>query len=219
MRKNAPVPRGLVLVTALASCILLSADASADFVTVRLQTSEGVPIAGHTVTMYLESTNEVITTQITDAAGDCTLTDNVFGSGHNRCIGIAPKPGYVFSINGAMPVCRGGWNSVNFTYLAYRANIGSAAVVGGANGYVNPSRGETAKIIVTPGERGNLEVNIYTARGRLVVSKSRFAEVRVQNVIEWDGRNAAGQIVPSGIYTAQITGALTMRVKIAIVNK
>ncbi|MFH1755725.1 MAG: FlgD immunoglobulin-like domain containing protein, partial [Candidatus Latescibacterota bacterium] len=54
-------------------------------------------------------------------------------------------------------------------------------------------------------QAGMVDVRIYDARGRLVVSLESSAKPAGRHSIEWDGRNAGGMPVSSGVYYYRLT--------------
>lgn len=182
---------------------------------------------GETATFYIDSPYTLLTSQTTDAAGNCTLTDLV-AIGQYRCVEVV-KPGWTFSITNSEPylypdyptsrVCTG-LHSNEYFFWGQRVGGTSVKVIGGARGYVNPNRNETATIVFAPPFSGLVTIKIYNARGNLVVTKTKFAIPKIQNTVEWDARNAEGQKVASGIYTAHVSGSqLNYTIKIAVVRK
>jgi len=82
---------------------------------------------------------------------------------------------------------------------------GEVKVQGGENGYVNPSKGEVAKIHFWPSVPGTVNVEIFTLIGLLVWEKSKEV-LGIQDFIEWDCRNTENDIVASGIYVVYVEG-------------
>jgi hypothetical protein len=73
-------------------------------------------------------------------------------------------------------------------------------VVGGYKGCIRPLQGETATIMLKSPLSGAFSVGIYTMRGYLVYSTSRYCTANVADVFTWSCRNASGAIVPAGTY-------------------
>lgn len=217
----------LIIYRALALLIFAVATASADGITYHVRTKEEKPLPGETVIFYVVAPYFLISSQTTDAAGDVTFTDNV-SAGQYRCIEILAKKGWTFSGTSldrpfgfggfnANPMCGNLFGGETF-YWGDRVGVDPIKVIGGSHGYVNPGRGETAKLIIMP-DSTVITTKIYTNRGKLLVTKSTTAIPGLQHEISWDGRNSDGQIVSSGIYLARITGSgLNLTAKIAIVR-
>ena len=189
---------------------------------------------GETVRFILSSNNSVLDSQVTDAAGDCTLTD-LANVGQLRCVTVV-KAGWSFA--GCQndspyapclpnPICVTNHNNVYFYWGSRDMQGNKLRVFGGPRGFVNPNLGEKATISITPGTSGPVTVRIYTLRGKLVA----FREARVANVpvssnplfaqtaVEWNGRDADNKIVASGIYVVRVDGAgVHESTKIAIVK-
>ncbi len=98
-------------------------------------------------------------------------------------------------------------------------NEGTIQVQGGAGGYVNPDRGESARIYFKPSRAGRVTVSVYTARGQLVWEDSKRVSGDGADHFEWACRNAQNNIVASGIYIVHVKGpGLDKRERIAIVK-
>jgi len=82
---------------------------------------------------------------------------------------------------------------------------GSVKIQGGEKGYVNPKKGEKAKIHFQPDGSGTVSVKIYTLRGLLVWEGSKSVS-GYQDFIEWDCRNDENDVVASGIYVVYVEG-------------
>jgi len=82
---------------------------------------------------------------------------------------------------------------------------GNVKIQGGEKGYVNPKKGEVAKIHFQPNASGTVNVKIYTLRGLLVWEKSKSVS-EYQDFIEWDCRNEKNDLVASGIYAVYVEG-------------
>jgi len=82
---------------------------------------------------------------------------------------------------------------------------GNVKIQGGKKGYVNPLKGEVAKIHFKPSGAGTVNVKIFTLRGLLVWEKSKSVS-GVQDFIEWDCRNTENSVVASGIYVFYVEG-------------
>jgi len=82
---------------------------------------------------------------------------------------------------------------------------GAVKIQGGKKGYVNPLKGEVAKIHFKPSGAGTVNVKIFTLRGLLVWEKSKQAS-GFQDFIEWNCRNTENSVVASGIYLVYVDG-------------
>jgi len=95
---------------------------------------------------------------------------------------------------------------------------GSVKIQGGEKGYVNPKKGEVAKIHFQPDGSGTVSVKIYTLRGLLVWEESKSVS-GYQDFIEWDGRNKDNDVVASGIYVVYVEGpGIEEKKKVAILK-
>jgi len=82
---------------------------------------------------------------------------------------------------------------------------GAVKIQGGEEGYVNPKKGEVAKIHFQPSGSGTVSVKIYTLRGLLVWGGTKSVS-GYQDFIEWDCRNKENDRVASGIYVVYVEG-------------
>ncbi|MBA7519177.1 hypothetical protein ES705_11252 [subsurface metagenome] len=82
---------------------------------------------------------------------------------------------------------------------------GNVKIQGGEKGYVNPRKGEVAKIHFWPSGSGRVNVKIYTLNGLLVWEKSKSVS-GAQDFIEWNCRNKDNDVVASGIYVVYVKG-------------
>jgi hypothetical protein len=82
---------------------------------------------------------------------------------------------------------------------------GMVKIQGGEKGYVNPLKGEVAKIHLKPIGTGTVNVKIFTLRGLLVWEESKEVS-GLQDFIEWDCRNTENSVVASGIYVVYVEG-------------
>ena len=94
--------------------------------------------------------------------------------------------------------------TVSITPLGFFVN-GEVKIQGGENGYVNPLKGEKAKIHFEPSGPGTVNVKIFTLIGLLVWEKSKDVSP-VQDFIEWNCRNTENDVVASGIYVVYVEG-------------
>jgi len=95
---------------------------------------------------------------------------------------------------------------------------GDVRIQGGENGYVNPLKGEVARIHFWPSGPGTVNVEIFDLIGLLVWEKSKDVS-GAQDVIEWDCRNDKNDVVASGIYLVYIEGPGIKATKKAAVLK
>lgn len=82
---------------------------------------------------------------------------------------------------------------------------GEVKIQGGEKGYVNPQKGEVAKIHFKPSAAGTVNVKIFTLRGLLVWEKSKEVS-GLQDFIEWNCRNTENIVVAAGIYIVYVEG-------------
>ncbi len=103
---------------------------------------------------------------------------------------------------------------------AFAANgTGNVVVAGGEGGLVNPDRGESAQIGIVPSKSSSIEVKIYNTGGELVAEKFTQGIANAQSFINWDGRDAEGRSVGSGIYFVKISGGgVDMVKKVAVIK-
>lgn len=60
------------------------------------------------------------------------------------------------------------------------------------------------KVMVNDAKRGPLTLNIYNARGQLIRSIIIYPDKAGEYIFRWDGRDAAGRSVASGVYLCRI---------------
>jgi hypothetical protein len=82
---------------------------------------------------------------------------------------------------------------------------GMIDVTGGANGYIDPTKGEQAVIVAYPSGPGLVQVSIYDMNGVLVRSLSQ-ATGGGPVTCRWDGRTSSGVLAPPGGYPIFISG-------------
>jgi len=85
------------------------------------------------------------------------------------------------------------------------SGIGDVKIQGGKNGYVNPLKGEIARIHFWPSGPGTVDVEIFDLIGLFIWEKSKGVS-GAQDVIEWDCRNDKNDVVASGIYLVYVEG-------------
>jgi len=85
------------------------------------------------------------------------------------------------------------------------SGIGDVKIQGGENGYVNPLKGEVAKIHFWPASAGTVNVEIFDLIGLLVWEKSKDVS-GASDSIEWNCRNNENDLVASGIYLVFVQG-------------
>jgi hypothetical protein len=95
---------------------------------------------------------------------------------------------------------------------------GDVRIQGGENGYINPLKGEVARIHFWPSGPGTVNVEIFDLIGLLVWEKSKDVS-GAQDVIEWDCRNDKNDVVASGIYLLYVEGPGIKATKKAAVLK
>jgi len=95
---------------------------------------------------------------------------------------------------------------------------GGVKIQGGENGYVNPLKGEVAKIHFWPSGPGIVDVEIFNLIGLLVWEKSRDVSGS-EDIIEWDCTNTENDLVASGIYVVYVEGpGIRATKKVAVVK-
>ena len=95
---------------------------------------------------------------------------------------------------------------------------GEVKIQGGEKGYVNPRKGEKAKIHFKPSGSGTVNVKIYTLKGLLVWEGSKSVSGD-QDFIEWDCRNKENSMIASGIYVVYVEGpGIKVTKKVAILK-
>ncbi|MBN2407742.1 MAG: T9SS type A sorting domain-containing protein [Elusimicrobia bacterium] len=82
---------------------------------------------------------------------------------------------------------------------------GDVKILGGAEGYVNPSNGETSTVIFKANKSGKVTVKIFTLSGQLVWEDSKDTD-GTKDYIEWACKNAGGEIVSSDVYIVKVDG-------------
>ncbi|OGS19110.1 MAG: hypothetical protein A2219_01555 [Elusimicrobia bacterium RIFOXYA2_FULL_50_26] len=139
-------------------------------------------------------------------AGDYTVTPS--------------KSGYVFSPgNYTYTALSESKANQDFTGTAAVAASDDCRIIGGARGYVNPTKGETATIRLTPSVSGDITVKVYTAQGSLVWEATKSVVANIEDSIEWNCYNKDNSMVASGIYLVRIKGAGIDKVKKAAIIK
>jgi hypothetical protein len=97
---------------------------------------------------------------------------------------------------------------------------GQVIVRGPEGGILNLARGETVSILVRPRNTGDLRAQVLTPRGELVREFTVAAQGDAMATITWDGRNAAGEWVASGLYAVRVTGGgVTAVRRVVVVRK
>ena len=95
---------------------------------------------------------------------------------------------------------------------------GEVKIQGGKNGYVNPLKGEVAKIHFWPSTAGTVNVEIFDLIGLLIWDRSKDV-IGVQDLIEWDCRNTENDLVASGIYVVFVEGpGIKATKKVAVIK-
>lgn len=97
-------------------------------------------------------------------------------------------------------------------------NTGQVTIQGGGKGYVNPKKGEQAKIHFKASGLGTVKLKIYTTKGTLVWKTSKETDGS-EDCVEWACVNTENSMVGSGIYILYIEGpGIKTTKKIAIVK-
>ena len=68
----------------------------------------------------------------------------------------------------------------------------------------NPLTRETSVSFDVPDHTGSVSLRVYNARGQLVKTLVEGAVDRGRHLARWDGRNAQGMSVPSGVYFVRL---------------
>lgn len=87
------------------------------------------------------------------------------------------------------------------------------------NNLLTPGQGQKATIKYAVGGPGHLTVKLYTVTGRLVATLFDGDVASGKGAVDWDGRNAAGNVVASGVYVVRADGpGLRLTQKIVVVK-
>ena len=86
------------------------------------------------------------------------------------------------------------------------ATSGSSTIVGGVKGFVNPMKGEKLTIGFKATGAGTVKTKIFDGTGRLVRELSTPTDGTQRGSLQWDARDANGNLVSSGIYIIRIEG-------------
>ncbi|MFW6134955.1 MAG: two-component regulator propeller domain-containing protein [Elusimicrobiota bacterium] len=78
-------------------------------------------------------------------------------------------------------------------------------IQGGLEGYINPSKQETAKIYFKAASSGLVKIKIFDIRGNLVWKDEKTTDGK-RDYIEWQGNNYLSEIVSSGVYLVSVQG-------------
>ncbi|MDD5686772.1 MAG: S8 family serine peptidase [Elusimicrobia bacterium] len=96
---------------------------------------------------------------------------------------------------------------------------GDAKVFGGVKGYIQPDKGEEAKIRFLPASNGTVKIKIYTLKGDLVWEETVDAVSGVENIVSWACENSGDDKVAPGIYLVHVKGSgVDVKKKTAIVR-
>ena len=97
---------------------------------------------------------------------------------------------------------------------------GSAAVSGGARGYVDTGKGEKFTVHVWATGPGQVKLWIYSSRGTSVREVFKETAGGFSDTIEWDGRDSSGKALPSGAYPALVKApGVWARLSLVILRK
>jgi DNA-binding beta-propeller fold protein YncE len=92
-------------------------------------------------------------------------------------------------------------------------------IQGGEEGYINPDRGDKARVVMNPSSSGTIKIKVYNMMGRLVNEFTQEVVGNTTNIISWDCKNSKDEYVTSGIYIMVIEGCgINAKKKIAIVR-
>ena len=105
---------------------------------------------------------------------------------------------------------------INDKLRTYAPSAGSAKIIGGEKGYVNPNNGEHFLMLVTAPLTGEVTVKVYSMLEELIWEKSVFCTAGVTATVIWE----CPSDTVAGIYTAYFKGAgVDIKKKTAIVSK
>ncbi|MDD5492671.1 MAG: SBBP repeat-containing protein [bacterium] len=92
-------------------------------------------------------------------------------------------------------------------------------VLGGAKGFIEPTKDEKLYIMMNSDKGGQVETEIRSLTGQLVWKNVVMTKEKAQGLISWDGHDQNGKIVDPGMYQLSIKGTgLEVLEKIAIVR-
>ena len=86
------------------------------------------------------------------------------------------------------------------------SETGNAMVAGGPKGFVNPTKGEKLSIGFNATSAGTVKTKIFDGKGRLMREFSVSTDGTQGGSLEWDARDASGNLVSSGIYLIHVEG-------------
>lgn len=119
-----------------------------------------------------------------------------------------------------------GWVSSTFHTISSAVSLSSskADLKIDWNNPFNPYKGQITKIryqLIDSNENENIIIRVYTVNGELVVTLAEHpAEQKALYTVEWDGRNAEGEIVASGVYLVNLkAGTSIQKTKRVVVIK
>lgn len=119
-----------------------------------------------------------------------------------------------------------GWVSSTFHTISSAVSLSSskADLKIDWNNPFNPYKGQITKIryqLIDSNENENIIIRVYTVNGELVVTLAEhLAEQKALYTVEWDGRNAEGEIVASGVYLVNLkAGTSIQKTKRVVVIK
>jgi len=96
---------------------------------------------------------------------------------------------------------------------------GEVVVRGPEGEILNLARGETVAILALPRAAGDVRVQVLTPRGELVRAFMLPGRGNELARFTWDGRNAAGEPVASGLYAVRVTGGGLAAVRRVVVYR
>jgi hypothetical protein len=86
--------------------------------------------------------------------------------------------------------------------------------------FFNPAQGGVLRIGIKPPEDGQVAVRIYNIAGTLVRPLLQLdLDAGITFQATWDGRNASGEMVSSGVYFVSVQGAGIRSIRKVIVLK
>ncbi|MBN2407798.1 MAG: hypothetical protein JXJ19_08880 [Elusimicrobia bacterium] len=108
--------------------------------------------------------------------------------------------------------------SGDLKFIELDTDSGQVKVQGGENGYVNPSKGEVARVYFNAKKSGKVTVRVFTKKGQLVWEDSKNTSGE-EDYVEWACKNAEDHVVASGIYIVNIDGpGISESSKIAVLK-
>ena len=86
-------------------------------------------------------------------------------------------------------------------------NSNGVKIIGGPKGYINPVKGESARILITAGSSGTVDIRAYTIMGEKVWEDDVDVAENITSVVSWNCVNENNSRVASGVYLFNFSGA------------